>query len=126
MIRIMIVDDHDALRSQLRTVLESEPDFDVCGLAGSGEAGVALARSIDPDVVVMDLAMPGMGGVAATRALTECPGRCRVVALSWSNSHQQVESALRAGAARFVAKSDPPGQLVAAVRLVAGEVAAVP
>ncbi len=121
MIRVLIVDDRHGIRVGLRDLFDAQPDIDVCGLASSGEAGLVLATTLDPDVVVMDLVMPGMGGVAATRAIKESRVACRVLVLSWQSSSEQVESALRAGASRFVHKSERPELLLGAVRsLVSG------
>lgn len=121
MIRVLIVDDRHSIRVGLRDLFETQPDIGVCGLAGSGEAGLALAATMDPDVVVMDLVMPGMGGVAATRAIKESRTDCRVLVLSWRWSSEQVETALRAGASRFVHKSVRPEVLLEAVRSLVGE-----
>lgn len=121
MIRVLIVDDRRSIRIGLRALFDAQPDIGVCGLASSGEAGLVLALTLDPDVVVMDLVMPGMGGVAATRAIKESRTDCRVLVLSWQWSSDQVEPALRAGASRFLHKSERPEMLLEAVRSVASE-----
>ena len=91
----------------------------VCGLAESGEAGLALVATLDPDVVVMDLVMPGMGGLVATRAIEESRAGCRVLVLSTQGSSKQVETALQAGASRFVRKNERGDVLLEAVRSLA-------
>ena len=121
MIRVLIVDDRLSIRVGLRALFDAQPDIGVCGLASSGEAGLVLAATLDPDIVVMDLVMPGMGGVAATRAIKESRMECRVLVLSWQWSSEQVETALRAGASLFVRKSERPEVLLEAVRSLVSE-----
>ncbi len=73
-IRLMLVDDHDVVRTGLRSYLETQPGLEVVGEANSGEAALLLAPEVCPDVVVMDITMPKMDGLVATRRLMEtCP-----------------------------------------------------
>ena len=67
MIRILVVDDHELIRLGLEAVLAAQPDFELCGNAADGVCGVAMARAMAPDVVVMDVTMPCMDGLVATR-----------------------------------------------------------
>ena len=81
-IRILLADDHRILREGLRSLLAQHPDITVVGEASNGEAAVALARELRPDLVIMDVVMPGMDGISATRQIrAECPDT-RVIALS--------------------------------------------
>lgn len=119
-IRVVLVDDQELVRAGLRMMLEREPDFEVVGEADSGEQGVAVVRAERPDVVLMDIRMPGCGGIAATEqitALPDCPSR--VLMVSTYDHDEVVYSAIRAGAAGFVAKSMDTGHLIDAVRTVA-------
>ena len=68
-VRVLVVDDHMALRQRLTHLVNSEPDLEVVGQASEGRAAVELSHQLRPDVVVMDVCMPGMGGVEATRAI---------------------------------------------------------
>jgi len=117
-IRVLIVDDHELIRLGLEAVLAAEPDFELCGNAPDGAAGLAMARSTCPDVIVMDVTMPRMDGVAATRAIvSECP-TSRVVVLSWSADDTSVSRALDAGASAYLVKETDWTDVVAAIRSV--------
>ena len=118
MIRVLIVDDHELIRMGLESVLSSQPDFELCGNAAAGAAGVALARTTAPDVVVMDVTMPCMDGVAATRMIVrECPD-ARVLVLSWRADESSVSRALAAGASAYLVKETDWTDVVAAIRSV--------
>jgi len=118
MIRVLIVDDHELIRMGLESVLASQPDFELCGNAADGAAGVELARMTAPDVVVMDVTMPYMDGVAATRTIVrECPD-ARVVVLSWRADKSSVARALAAGASAYLVKETDWTDVVAAIRSV--------
>lgn len=106
MIRVLLVDDSQSFRLALGAVLRQDPEFEVVGLAKSGTEGLMLARTLRPDLVVMDLVMPGMNGLEATHALMrEVP--CPVVIVSSlvdTNAQQVVFEALRAGAVEVMKK----------------------
>ncbi|MCW2761482.1 MAG: DNA-binding response regulator [Marmoricola sp.] len=119
MIRVLIVDDRPSIRVGLGALFEAQPDLEVCGMASSGEGGLVLATTLDPDVVIMDLSMPGMGGLAATRAIRDARVPCQILVLSWHWSTEQVEAAMVAGASRFVRKSERPAVLLKSVRTLA-------
>ncbi|WP_035857586.1 response regulator [Cryptosporangium arvum] len=119
MIRVLVVEDQPVLRAGFAAILDSEPDIAVVGEAGDGAAGVELARSLQPDVIVMDIRMPGMDGLTATRLLTDQPGAPRVVVLTTFDLDSYVYEALRAGAAGYLLKDAEPEELLNAVRVVA-------
>lgn len=118
MIRTLIVDDHDMIRMGLSSILSTQPDMIVCGTAGEGAAGVALALAEAPDVVLMDLSMPGMDGFEATRRIRELCPQARVLVLTASLEAETVRTALEAGASGYLAKGVTPDELVEAVRAV--------
>ena len=119
MTRVVIVDDRPSIRRGLSALFGVEPDLEVCGLADSGEGGLALALTLLPDVVVMDLSMPGIGGMAATRAIVESGCSSRVLVLSWMWSEGRMSEAAGAGARGYVVKSEGPERLLVALRAVA-------
>jgi DNA-binding NarL/FixJ family response regulator len=121
-IRVLLVDDEELVRFGLRTVLEAAGDFEVVGEAGDGAAGVAAARELQPDVVLMDIRMPRLDGIAATRLLRGQPRPPAVIVLTTFDADELVLRALRAGAAGFLLKDTAPPEIVRAIELVhAGE-----
>lgn len=119
-IRILLVDDQDLMRLGLAMVLGDVPDFSVVGEASDGEAGIARARELSPDVVLMDVRMPGVDGIEATRRIIEQSPDTRVVVLTTFDLDEYAFSGLNAGASGFLVKDAPPDQLIAAVRAVYG------
>ncbi|MDX6698604.1 MAG: hypothetical protein QOE65_2001 [Solirubrobacteraceae bacterium] len=123
MIRVLIADDQALIRGGLRVLLEAEPDIEVVGEAPDGEAAHAQARSLRPDVILMDIRMPGVDGVEATRRIVADPelGGTRVLILTTFESDEHVFEALRCGASGFLVKETEPGEIVKGVRTVAGD-----
>ena len=114
-LRLLIADDQPLMRAGFRAVLEATGDMEVVGEAGDGEAVVALARSLHPDVVLMDIRMPVLDGIEATRRLS---GH-RVLILTTFGLDDYIIDALRAGASGFILKDVPTEELVRAVRVIA-------
>jgi DNA-binding NarL/FixJ family response regulator len=112
-LRVLIADDQPLMRSGFRAVLEAS-GIDVAGEAGDGLAAVAMARRLDPDVVLMDIRMPELDGIEATRRL---PNH-RVLIITTFGLDDYIVEALRAGASGFVLKDVPAAELVRAVRVV--------
>ena len=119
MITLLIADDHALARGGLRGIFAADPDFDVIGEAGDGAEAVELARTLRPDVVVMDIRMPRLDGIEATRRIQAQPDPARVLVLTTFDLDEYVYEALRAGASGFTLKDAPPSQLCEAVRTVA-------
>jgi DNA-binding NarL/FixJ family response regulator len=120
--RIILVDDHAILRQGTAELLRREPDLEVVGQAGDGQAAIDLVQELRPDIVVMDVRMPGMSGVEATRRIHELFPNVQVLVLTAHDDDQYVFSLLEAGACGYLLKSAPVAELVKAIRLVkAGE-----
>ena len=117
-VRVLVADDHAAIRAGLRMLLDAADDVEVVGEAADGDAAVTNARALRPDVVLMDLRMPGTDGIAATRAIA-AEGLADVLVLTTFDLDEYVDGALRAGAAGFLLKTAEPSALLDAVRRVA-------
>jgi two-component system nitrate/nitrite response regulator NarL len=121
--RILVVDDHPLTRDALTSLL-AQQGFDVVGEAGSGEDAVVLARELQPDLILLDLTMPGMSGVEALSLLRGEAPKAEVVVLTASEDEDSLLAAIRAGAAGYLLKSEPPERIVEFLRGVAqGEAA---
>ncbi len=116
-LRILLADDQALVRSGFRMILAVEPDLEVVGEAGDGAEAVALARELDPDVVLMDVQMPGTDGITATADIV-AGDHGKVVILTTFDRDDYLFSALRAGASGFLLKNARAEQLVEAVRAV--------
>ncbi len=120
MINVLVADDHALIRSGLAGMLGAQPDLTIVGEAADGAEAVRRAAELAPDVVVMDIRMPVMDGIEATRRIRAVPDAPRILVLTTFDLDEYVYDALRAGAAGFLLKDAPPGQLAEAVRTVAG------
>ena len=118
MIRVLLADDHAAIRAGLRFLLDSAPDVEVVGEASDGAAAITNARALRPEVVLMDLRMPGVDGIEATRTIVS-ERLAEVLVLTTFDLDEYVDEALRAGAAGFLLKTAEPAALIDAVRRVA-------
>ncbi|MEI7677970.1 MAG: two-component system response regulator NarL [Betaproteobacteria bacterium] len=125
--RILIIDDHPLFRKGARQLLEMAPSLEVIGEAANGEDGVALARQLEPDLVLLDLHMRGMGGIETLKAIRDAGLDCRVVVLTVSDHADDLVAAIRAGADGYLLKDMEPEELLAAIqntlagRMVIGE-----
>ena len=116
MIRILLVDDHPVVRDGLRGMLAAEPDLEVVGEAGSGPEAVVLARTLRPDVVLMDLRMPGGDGATATGRIRAEVRTAHVVVLTTYDTDADILRAVEAGAAGYLLKDASRAELTAAIR----------
>jgi two-component system response regulator NreC len=119
-IRVLLADDHAAVREALAVLINSQPDMEVVAQAGDGDAAVERARQIRPDVVVVDVSMPVMSGLEVTLALKHALPATRIVALTRHGEYQYVQELLRAGANGYVLKQSSSRDLLQAIRVVAG------
>ncbi|WP_067486803.1 response regulator [Actinomadura hibisca] len=120
-IRILLIDDHPVVRSGLRALLADQPDFELVGEAATGEEGVAQARALRPDVVLMDLRLgSGINGAEATRhILAAGPDAPRVLVLTTFDTDADIVAAIDAGATGYLLKDAPATDLHAAIRAAA-------
>jgi DNA-binding NarL/FixJ family response regulator len=117
-IRIVIADDHPVFRFGLRALLNAMPDTEVVGEASTGEDVLALAGSIQPDVILMDINMPGVNGIEATRRIRETSPDIRILMVTMLED-DSVFAAMRAGARGYVVKGAEPTEVLRAIRAVA-------
>jgi DNA-binding NarL/FixJ family response regulator len=117
-IRVLIVDDHPAVRRGLRTFLELSEDIDVVGEAADGTAVAELVAATAPHVVLLDLVLPGLDGLGVLAALREQGSAARVLVITSFIDRRSVLPAVRAGARGYLSKDVEPEALVAAVRSV--------
>jgi DNA-binding NarL/FixJ family response regulator len=118
-IRVVLADDHPALRAGIRRVLEADPTVVVVGEAGTGDEALRLARRLRPDVLVLDVEIPAPSGVEVARQLFDEGAEVRVMALSAYNNPAFVRGMLEAGASGYVTKDQEPALIVEAVKSVA-------
>jgi DNA-binding NarL/FixJ family response regulator len=118
-IRVLIVDDHAIMRDGIRALLGAGKDMEVVGEAGGGREAIQLARSLSPDVIVMDIAMPDLGGLEATLEIRKERPDAKIVVLSQYSDASYVRRFLKAGASGYVLKKAAGADLVAAIRSVA-------
>lgn len=121
-VRILLVDDHEVLRNGLRALLEHETDLQVVGEAGTGAQAIALAKTVAPDVMVLDLGLPDINGLEVIRAIRQHNSNLRIVVLSMYSRREFVMPAIEAGCDGYVPKSATHTSLLQAIRTVlAGE-----
>ena len=119
-IRVLVADDQSMVRAGFRMLLSREPDIEVVAEANNGLEAVRKAARTQPTVVLMDIRMPELDGLQATRRILAADNDARILVLTTFDLDEYVYEALRAGASGFVLKDDPPEQLLAAIRVIAG------
>ena len=119
-IRVLVADDQSMVRAGFRMLLGGEEDIDVVAEASNGLEAIDKAARFHPTVVLMDIRMPELDGLQATQQILAADDTTRILILTTFDLDEYVYEALRAGASGFVLKDDPPEQLLAAIRTVAG------
>jgi len=114
-LRVLIADDHEVVRAGVRSLLESQPDCEICGQAATGRQAVALAQQLKPDIAILDITMPELNGLEAARQILKTVPDVRVLILSVHESEELVREILDAGAHGYVLKSDAGRELTAAL-----------
>jgi DNA-binding NarL/FixJ family response regulator len=118
--QVALVDDHPLFRQGLAAALRNEVDLEVVGEAGSAEQALELAKRVTLDVIVVDVLMPTMSGISLTSQLFEVQPRCRVLGLSVIDEPGLIADMLRAHACGFALKTQPPTEIIEAIRQVLG------
>jgi len=118
-IRVLLADDHTLMRAGLRMVVDAQPDLTVVGEADNGREAVERARTLKPDVVVMDIGMPSLNGIEAARQILGALPETRIVMLSMHSDEGYVLRALKAGAKAYLLKDSAEADLARAVRAAA-------
>lgn len=121
MIKVLVVDDEHLVRGGLKMILDAQPDMDVVGEAADGVQAVARAKTLRPDVILLDVRMPVMNGLDAAREILDLPGnRPKVIMITTFDLDEYVHTAIAAGASGFLLKDTRAEVLADAVRTVAG------
>jgi two-component system invasion response regulator UvrY len=121
-IKIILADDHDLVRTGIRRILEDVKDFSIVAEAKNGEDAVQLCRKDAPDVVLMDVNMPGIGGLEATKRIVRMSENTRVICVSMHKESPIPMQVMNAGAFGFLTKDAEPDEVIIAIRkVVAGQ-----
>lgn len=118
MIKVLLVDDHELVRSGIEALLATEENISVVAVCSSGEKAMKIVEQDPPDVILMDLNMPGMGGVEACRQILQRNPDIKIIALSIHNDGPIPQQLLKLGVVGFVSKASPVSEMVAAVQTV--------
>jgi DNA-binding NarL/FixJ family response regulator len=114
-LHILVADDHEVVRKGIRTLLDSRPEWEICGEASTGRAAIAKTVRLKPDVVLLDITMPGLSGLEAIpEILRACP-QTKVLVLTMHDSGRMASRVLAAGASGLVLKSDAARDLILAL-----------
>ena len=113
--RILIIDDHPLFRKGVAQLIAMAPHLQVVGEASNGEQGVAMAKELDPDMILLDLHMTGMGGIETLKAIRDAGSDCRVVILTVSDNADDLVAAIRSGADGYLLKDMEPEDLLTAI-----------
>jgi hemolysin D len=117
-IRIILVDDSNAIREILRNCLTLQPDFQIVGSIDNAQTAIEQITTLNPDIVLMDIEMPGMDGISATQAIAQQFNQTKVIVLSSHNEDYYVEQVLNAGAKGYLLKTIPVEELTHSIRFV--------
>jgi two-component system invasion response regulator UvrY len=119
LIKLLLVDDHDLVRTGIRRILDDVEGFNVIGEAQSGEQAIKICRKTPPDIVLMDMSMPGIGGLEATKQILRISEDIRVVALSVHKENPFPAKVMQMGAFGYLTKDADPQEMIRALQKVA-------
>ncbi|MDR3456573.1 MAG: response regulator transcription factor [Verrucomicrobiae bacterium] len=116
--KIMLVDDHPLVREWLTNLINDEPDFEVCGVAGNAPEALALTGTLQPQVVIVDISLEGGSGLELIKDIKALQPQIRLLVLSMHDELQYAERAMRAGAAGYIMKREATGKVLEGLRTV--------
>jgi DNA-binding NarL/FixJ family response regulator len=119
-LRVLIADDHPLFRDGIQALLGATPDFEVVGEAKMGEGVIALAETLQPDIILMDIQMPGVNGIEATRRILHTSPQIRILMVTMFEDEASIFTAMRAGARGYVLKDTEKTEMLRAIRAVGG------
>jgi DNA-binding NarL/FixJ family response regulator len=119
--RVLIADDHEVVRHGIRTIVQTRPEFEICGEASDGRQAVQEAARLKPDIVVIDIGMPQLNGLDATRQIVRNEPKVQVLVLTMHESEQVMRDVLATGARGYLLKTDAGRDLIAALEALAGQ-----
>ncbi|MBK1887748.1 UvrY/SirA/GacA family response regulator transcription factor [Marinobacter sp. DY40_1A1] len=117
MIRVLVVDDHELVRSGITRMLADNPDIDVIGQSPSGEDAIEFVRKERPDIVLMDIRMPGIGGLEATRRILRIDDTIRVIVVTACADDPYPARVMQSGASAYITKGADIREMVRAIRM---------
>ena len=116
---ILLAEDHETVREGIKLLIETQPDMEVVGEAGNGDACLEMVKKLAPDLVVMDISMPQLNGLQATKKLKKAQPEIKILMLTRHTDDGYIQQLIRAGANGYVLKQSAPEELIRAVRAVA-------
>ena len=117
-LRILIADDHEVVREGTRLMLESEPGWEICGVAKTGREAVEQAKELRPDIAVLDMSMPDLTGLEAARKIKRASPNSEVIIFTATESEELIRDVFESGAKSYILKADAGSHLVDAVKSV--------
>lgn len=118
MVRLLLVDDQEIIRQGIKSLLESQSDFEVVGEAGNGKQAISQVEALHPDMVLMDVRMPIMDGIAATKAIVQKFPQVKILILTTFDDDEYISEGMKFGAKGYLLKDTPLEPLANAIRLV--------
>ncbi len=118
MIKVLLVDDHELVRTGIESLLNSVADITVIGVSNCGEQALEILDTLTPDIILMDINMPGIGGIEACRRILQRYQQIRIIALSVHNDGPIPQQLLKIGASGYISKGSPVDEMVNAIRIV--------